>query len=124
MVGRAVENKQDILPGEPACQHLEEGLEACRIRGRHDQVDASAVLGRNRAVEIDVLADELRGDCGPRAERRPAGPDAVHAAEACFIGKHDAQPPPTPSGGPSCLPYSIRKAAFLKAICATRSRLG
>ena len=22
MVGRAVENKQDILPGEPACQHL------------------------------------------------------------------------------------------------------
>ena len=77
---------------------------------------------RNRAVEIDVLADELRGDCGPRAERRPAGPDAVHAAEACFIGKHDA--PPTPSGGPPRLPYSIRKAGFLKAFCAARSRLG
>jgi hypothetical protein len=44
---------------------------------------------------MDVLADELRGDCGPRADRRPAGPDAVHAAEARFIGEHDAQPPPS-----------------------------
>ena len=83
---RAVEGQQDVLPGEPARQHLEEDLEACRIRGRHDQIDASAVLGRDRAVEIDVFADELRGDRGPRADRCPAGPDAVHTAEARFIG--------------------------------------
>jgi hypothetical protein len=44
----------------------------------------------NRAVKIDVFTDELRGDRGPRAHRRPAGPDAVHAAETRFICKHDA----------------------------------
>jgi len=63
------------------------------------------------------------GDRGSRADRRPAGLDAVHAAEARFIGKHDAQPPATPSGGPSRLAYGISKAAFLKPFCAARSRL-
>jgi hypothetical protein len=28
VIGRAVENQQDVLPGKPACQHIEEGLEA------------------------------------------------------------------------------------------------
>ena len=81
-------------------------------------------LGRDRAVEIDVFADELRRDRGPRADQRPAGPDAVHAAEARFIGKHDAQSPSAPSGGPPRLAHSIRKAPFLKAFCAAMSRLG
>ena len=68
---RAFENQQDVFAERPcARQHLEEGLEACRIRGRHDQIDASAVLGRDRAVEIDVLADQLPRR--PRVACRPA----------------------------------------------------
>src|SRR5256885_7628304 len=52
-------------------------------------ISASAVLGGDRAVEIDIFADELRGDRGPRADWCPARADAVHAAEARLISEHD-----------------------------------
>jgi hypothetical protein len=103
------------------------GNEIAVLRGheqRHDQIDTSAILGRDRAVQIDVFADELGGHFGPRAGRRPARPRPIHAAEARFINEHDAQAPPAPGGGPPSLPHSIRKAVFLKAFCAARSRLG
>jgi hypothetical protein len=60
----------------------------------------------------------LGGDLGPSANPCPAGSYPVHAPEARFIGEHDAQPPPTPGGGPPRFPHSIRKAVFLKAFCA------
>src|SRR5215831_20099048 len=90
-------------------------LEACRIRRRHDQIDAYAVLGRDRSVQIDVFADELGSHSGPCADRRPARANAVHAAEARLIYEHDAQTPPASAGVPPGLPHSIRKAVFLKA---------
>src|SRR5262249_56296818 len=46
VVGFAVENQQDVLPGEFARKHLEEDLEACRIRGRHDQIDAGDMTNK------------------------------------------------------------------------------
>ena len=45
VAGRTVENQQDVLASKLARQYGEEDLEACCIRGRHNQVDASAVLG-------------------------------------------------------------------------------
>src|SRR5271155_2342464 len=42
------------------------------VRIRHDQIDASAVLGCDRAVQIDVFADQLGGHLGPFSDRRPA----------------------------------------------------
>jgi hypothetical protein len=71
----------------------------CRIRGRHDQIHAGAIVGRDRAIQIDVFADELGGDPGPCADRRPARTDAIHAAKTRFINEHDAQAPPAPAGG-------------------------
>ena len=124
MVGSAVENQKDVLPGKLARQHIKEGLEACRVRSRHDQIDAGAVLGRDRAVQIDVLAYELGGHLGPRSDRRPARPWPVHAAEARFIGEYDAQTTSASPGRLPGFPHSIRKAVFLKASCAARSRLG
>ena len=44
MVGGAVENQENILPGKFSRQDVEEGLEARRIRCRHDQIDADPVL--------------------------------------------------------------------------------
>ena len=59
MIGRAVENQEDILPGKPARQDIQEALEASRVRGRHNQIDAGPVLRTNRTVQIDVFANEL-----------------------------------------------------------------
>ena len=94
------------------------------VFGRHDQINASTILWRDRTVQIDVFADELGGHFGPRADRRPARPQPVHAAKARFIGEHDAQVPSAPGGSPAGFLHSIRKAVFLNAFCAARSRLG
>src|SRR6476659_78124 len=64
MVGGAVENQENILPGKFPRQDVEEGLEARCIRCRHNQIDTDAVLRRDRAVQIDVFADKLGGDRG------------------------------------------------------------
>src|SRR6516165_11121777 len=40
MIGRAVENQEDILPGKPSRQGIEKALEAGCVRGRHDEIDA------------------------------------------------------------------------------------
>src|SRR5262249_23063031 len=74
------------------------------------QVEASAVLGRDGAVQIDVFANEWGGDTGPCADRRPARANAIHAPEARFISEHDAQPPPAPGRSPPSFLHSIRKA--------------
>ena len=124
MVGGAVEHQEDILPGKFSRQHVEERLEACGVRGRHDQVDTSSVLWNDRAVQIDVFADELGSDRRPRSDRRPARPRPVDPAEAGFIGEHDAQATTAPGGRPLGFPHSIWKAAFLKAFWAAMSRLG
>src|SRR3974390_2186596 len=71
VVGGAVEDQQDILPRKLTREDLKEDLETFGIRGWHDQIDASAILGRDRTVQIDVFADELGGDTGPYADRRP-----------------------------------------------------
>src|SRR5271168_5117394 len=115
VVGGAVENQENILPGKFLRQNLEEDLEARRIRCRHDQIDPGAVLRGDRAVQIDVFADELGGDLGPDFAGSPTWPRSVDAAEACFIGEHDAQATTAPGGSPPGFPHSIWKAVFLKA---------
>jgi hypothetical protein len=84
----------------------------------------SRTLRCDRAVQIDVFADQLGGYLGPCSDRRLARPWPIHAPEVGFIGEHDAQIATTPPGGPPGFPYSIRKTSFLKAFCAARSRLG
>jgi hypothetical protein len=74
MVWGAVDNQGNILLGKFPRQDVKEALEARRIRRRHDQIDAGAVIRRDRAVQIDVFTDELRGDLGPGADWGPAGP--------------------------------------------------
>src|ERR1700694_1508536 len=93
MVGGAVENQEDILPGKLSGEDIEEDLEACRIRCRHDQIDARSVLRTDRSVQVDVFANELGGDLGPGADGSPAWPRAVHPAEARFIGEHSKRRP-------------------------------
>ena len=124
MVGGAVEHQEDIVPGKLSRQDVEEGLEAARVRCRHDQINASPVLWRDRAVQIDVFANELGGDLGPDADRRPAWPWPVDPPEPRFIGEHDSQLTAALSGSPPGFPHSIAKAVFLKAYCAAMSRLG
>src|SRR5262249_50736683 len=68
MVGSAIENQQDVLPGKPSRQEVEGGLEARRIRRRHDQVDAHPVLRRDCTVQIDA-----RMSCEVTSGRMPAG---------------------------------------------------
>src|ERR1700757_2997481 len=80
VIGRAVENQQDVLSGKSARHYIEEGLKACGIRGWHNQIDASAILGRDSAVQIDVFADELGGHVRPHAHGCPAGPYAFKKA--------------------------------------------
>ena len=115
MIGGAIENQENILPGKLSREDIEERLEAGRVRCRHDQIDAGSVLRGDRAVQIDVFADELGGDLGPHPDRRPARPWTVDPAEAGFIGEHDAQATAAPGGSPLGFPHSIWKAAFLKA---------
>src|SRR6516165_1259016 len=85
---------------------------------------AFAVSIRVPTVQINVFADQLGSYSGPHANGRPAWPYPVHATEPRFVSKHDAQPPAAPCRGSPRFPYSIRKAVFLKASCAARSRLG
>ena len=73
MVGGAVENQEDILPGKLSRQCVKEDLKARRIRSRHDQIDTSPILRRDRAVQIDVFANELGGDFRPDANRGQHG---------------------------------------------------
>src|ERR1700681_2887279 len=113
MAGGAVENQEDILPGKLSRQGVEEDLKARRIRSRHDQIDTSQSR-RNRAVQIDVFANELGGDFGPDADRGPARPRPVDPAETRFIGKQDPQATASPGGSPLGFPHSIWKAIFLK----------
>ena len=115
MVGGAVENQEDILPGKLSRQGGEEDLKARRIRSRHDQIDTSPILRRDRAVQIDVFANELGGDLGPDADRCPAWPWPVDAAETRFIGEQDPQVTASPSGSPLGFPHGIWKAIFFKA---------
>ena len=63
MVEGALENQEDILPGKLSRQGVEEGLEVRRIRSWHDQIDTS-LLRRDRAVQIDVFANELGSAVG------------------------------------------------------------
>src|SRR5664279_631451 len=115
MVGGAVGNQEDILPGKLSRQSVEEGLEARRVRSLHDQIDTSPILRRDRAVQVDVFANELGGDFGPDADRSPARPWPVYPAETRFIGEHDPQLTTSPGGSPLGFPNGIGKAIFLKA---------
>src|SRR5204863_136153 len=106
----------DILPRKLAREDLKEDLEAFGIRGWHYQIDASAILGRDRTVQIDVFADELGGHTGPGANRRPARANAIHAADARLISEHDARPLAAAlAGGASPLarnnPLSMRRGS-------------
>ena len=91
MVWGAVEHQQDILPGEPTRQHVKESLKACGVGCRHDRIGTGAVLGSERRLQIDVLANELGSDLRPDARRSPAWPWPVDAAEPRFVGEHDPQ---------------------------------
>src|ERR1700720_295745 len=102
MVGGAVENQEDILPGKLSRQGCEEGLKARRIRSRHDQIDTSPILRRDRAVQIDVFANELGGDFRPDANRSPARPWPVDPAETRFIGEQDPQATASPGFLTAC----------------------
>jgi hypothetical protein len=124
MVGGAVENQEDILAGKFSGEDIEEDLEACRIRCRHDQINAGSVLRTNRSVQVDVFANELGGHLGPGAHGSPARPRAVHPAEPCFISEHDPYATTPPCGSPPSFPHSIWKTVFLIAFWAARSRLG
>src|ERR1700738_1944508 len=115
MVGGAVENQEDILPGKFSGEDVEENLEACRIRCRHDEIDTRSVLRADRSVQVDVFANELGGDLGPDTDGRPARPRAVHPAAGGFIGEHDPQGTTPPYGSPPGFPHSIWKTVFLKA---------
>src|SRR3974390_21939 len=114
----------DVLSRKLTREDLKEEREAFGIRCWHDQIHASAILERDRTVQIDVFANDVGGDTGPYANRRPARPQSIHSAETRLISEHDAQPPPAPRSSPPGSPHSIRKAVFLKAFCAARSRLG
>ena len=124
VIERAVEYQQNVLMGDFLHQNAEEGLEICRIQGWHDQIDTSAVLGRGRAVQVDVFADELGAELGPGVERCSAAAVAGHEAEVGFVTKHDTEPQPSPEGGPPGFSHIIRKAHFLKSFCTARPRLG
>ena len=67
MVGSTVEDQENLLPAVFSGQNIEVDLEAGSIRCGHDQIDASSILGTDRAVEVDILANELRGDLGSDA---------------------------------------------------------
>ena len=124
MIARAVHEQQDQVPGISLGHGVEKYLEAFGVGRRQDQKDAGPILGRHRPVQINILADQLGGDLGSCAERRPARPRPVHAAKARLVGKHDAQPPAAPRRRPPGIPYNVRKAVFLKAFCAFRLRWG
>jgi hypothetical protein len=79
----------------------------CGVRGWHNQIDASAILGRDSAVQIYVFADELGGHFRPQAHRCPAGPYPIHAAEARFVNEHDTQASSAHRSSPTGLPHSI-----------------
>jgi len=95
-------------------EDIEENLEGCRIRRRHDQIDARSVLRADPSVQVDVFANELGGDLGPGADGSPARPWPIDTAEARLIGEHDPQATTAPGGSPPGLPHRIWKTVFLK----------
>src|ERR1700730_11016659 len=113
MVWRAVENQEDILSGKFSGEDIEEDLEACRIRSRHDQINAHSVLRANRSVQVDVFANELGGDLGPGTDGSPTRPRTVHPVEARFIVEHDPQATTPPCRSSLGFPDSIWKTVFL-----------
>ena len=112
------------MSGKPARQHVEKGLEACCGRLVSSQINASTILWRDRTVQIDVFADELGGHFGPRADRRPARPQPVHAAKARFIGEHDAQVSSAPGGSPAGFPSTASGKPFFACILRGEVALG
>src|SRR5258708_5287347 len=97
MVWSSIEDQQDVLPGKSSRQDVKEALEACRVRCRHDQIDAGPVLRRDGTIQIDVFANELAGHLRPDAAWRPA------------------RPPPALGGRRPRPPDSAWKAVFLKS---------
>ena len=59
---------------------------------------APATSPGDRAVQIDVFANELGGDLGPGAGWSPARPRVIDPAEPRFIGEHDPQATTAPGG--------------------------
>src|SRR5258707_504567 len=122
MFWSSIEDQQDVLPGKSSRQDVKEALEACRVRCRHDQIDAGPVLRRDGAIQIDVFANELAGHLRPDAAWRPARPWPVDAAETRFIGEHDAQPTPAPCGRPPRPPTRAQQY-YLDALTLLRRHL-
>jgi hypothetical protein len=60
-----------ILTGNLSREGIEEDLQAGRIRCRHDKRNARPVLWSDRAVHIDVFANEPRGEPGRRGGEAP-----------------------------------------------------
>ena len=65
MIARAIDNQEDILPGKPARQDIQEALEASRVRRRHNQIDAGP-------ASLDVMRPRetfSRNTMAPRGSR-------------------------------------------------------
>src|ERR1700731_4640454 len=114
MVGGAVENQEDILPGKLSRQGGEEDLKARHIRSRHDQIDTSPILRRDRAVQIDVFANELGGDLGLMPIGAQHGRGRLMRPKRASSANRDPQVTASPSGSPLGFPHGIWKAIFKK----------
>jgi hypothetical protein len=115
VIAGTIHKHQDELPGVLLGQCLQKNLEAFCVGRRHDQIDASSILGADCAIEVDIFTNELGGDLRSRSVGRPARSRAVHPPKARFIGEHDAQAATTSGGSPPGLPHGIWKAFFLNA---------
>ena len=71
--------------GRTCAQHVEEGLKTGGVRSRHDQIDANSVFRRNRAVQIDVFANELGSDYR-RSESENVWVDRPENGDAPMLG--------------------------------------
>ena len=115
VIAGSVHNKQDQVLGIFLRQSVQKNLEAFGVGRRHDQKVTSSVLRANRAIQIDIFTDELGGDLWPYPNGCPARSWTVHAAEARFVGEHDAQAATTSGGSQPGFSDSIGKPFFLKA---------
>ena len=73
---------------------------------------SSRSASEDRAVQIDVFANELGGDFGPDADRGPARPWPVDPAETRFIGEQDPQAAASPGSQPACVQMTLVAAIF------------
>ena len=79
-------------------------MEAGRVRGRHNQIDAGPIPRTNRSVQIDVFANELGGHLRPDAPRAQhaatgsSGQNALHRQTSPATGGHARQPRAAPAG--------------------------